>query len=59
MYRPGQFDAITAPTLLLTGSDSVADIVGATERAAAAIPAHSSKSSTGTATSLTRLTPRR
>ena len=38
-YRPGQFDTITAPTLLLTGSDSVADIVHATERAAAAIPA--------------------
>ena len=38
IYRPGQFDTITAPTLLLTGSDSVADIVDATERAAAAIP---------------------
>jgi pimeloyl-ACP methyl ester carboxylesterase len=37
-YRPGQFDTITAPTLLLTGSDSVADIVDATYRAAAAIP---------------------
>ena len=35
---PGQFDTITAPTLVLTGSDSVADIVHATERAAAAIP---------------------
>ena len=38
IYRPGQFDTITAPTLVLTGSDSVADIVHATERAAAAIP---------------------
>ena len=38
IYRPGQFDTITAPTLLLTGSDSVADIVHATQRAAAAIP---------------------
>ncbi len=38
IYMPGQFDTITAPTLLLTGSDSVADIVHATQRAAAAIP---------------------
>ena len=38
VYAPGQFDAITAPTLLLSGSDSVAAIVGATQRAAAAIP---------------------
>lgn len=37
-YRPGQFDTINAPTLLLTGSASVADIVQATQRAAAAIP---------------------
>jgi pimeloyl-ACP methyl ester carboxylesterase len=37
-YRPGQFDTVTAPTLLLTGSDSVTDIVHATQRAAAAIP---------------------
>ena len=38
VYRPGPFDTITAPTLLLTGSDSVADIVDTTQRAAAAIP---------------------
>ena len=38
IYRPGQFDTITAPTLLLTGSDSAADIIDATQRAAAAIP---------------------
>jgi pimeloyl-ACP methyl ester carboxylesterase len=38
VYRPGQFDTITAPTLLLTGSDSVPDIVAATQRAGAAIP---------------------
>ena len=37
-YQPGQFDAITAPTLLLQGSDSVPGIVAATERAASAIP---------------------
>ena len=37
-YQPGQFDAITAPTLLLQGSDSVPGLVQATERAAAAIP---------------------
>ena len=38
VYQPGQFDAITAPTLLLQGSDSVPGIVEATERAASAIP---------------------
>jgi pimeloyl-ACP methyl ester carboxylesterase len=37
-YRAGQFDAITAPTLMLAGSDSVPDVKAATERAAAAIP---------------------
>ncbi len=37
-YRPRQFDSIAAPTLLLTGSESVAEIVGATQRAATAIP---------------------
>ncbi len=37
-YRPGQFDSISAPTPLLSGSNSVADIVRATEQAAAAIP---------------------
>jgi pimeloyl-ACP methyl ester carboxylesterase len=37
VYRPGQFDAITAPTLLLTGSDSVPAVFRATEQAAAAI----------------------
>ena len=37
-FRPGQFDTITAPTLMFTGSDSVDDIVDATRRAAAAIP---------------------
>jgi pimeloyl-ACP methyl ester carboxylesterase len=38
VYRPGQFDAITAPTLLLAGSDSVPVVRDATARAAAAIP---------------------
>ena len=38
VYRPGQFDTITAATLLLSGSDSLADVVHATQRAAAAIP---------------------
>jgi pimeloyl-ACP methyl ester carboxylesterase len=37
-YRPGQFDGITAPTLLLAGSDSLPAIAEATDRAAAAIP---------------------
>jgi pimeloyl-ACP methyl ester carboxylesterase len=36
--RPGQFDAIGAPTLLLTGSHSVPVVKEATERAARAIP---------------------
>jgi pimeloyl-ACP methyl ester carboxylesterase len=38
LYQPGQFDAITAPTLFLTGSDSVPAVTQATDRAAAAIP---------------------
>jgi pimeloyl-ACP methyl ester carboxylesterase len=38
VYRPGHFDTVTAATLLITGSDSVPDIVDATRRAAAAIP---------------------
>lgn len=37
-YRPGRFDAISAPTLLLTGSDSDPTIGELTYRAAAAIP---------------------
>ena len=36
-YRPGQFDGITAPTLMLAGSDSVPTVRDATDRAAAAI----------------------
>lgn len=38
VYRPGQFEAIAAPTLLLSGSDSPADFKTATDAAAAAIP---------------------
>jgi pimeloyl-ACP methyl ester carboxylesterase len=38
VYQPGQFDAVTAPTLFLTGSDSVPVVTRATDRAAAAIP---------------------
>lgn len=37
-YEPGRFDAITAPTLVLAGSDSVGVIVEATRRASDAIP---------------------
>lgn len=37
-YQPGQFDGINAPTLLLTGSDSVPAVTKATREAAAAIP---------------------
>ena len=38
VYQPGQFDRITAPTLMLAGSDSVPAVAEATARAAAAIP---------------------
>ncbi len=38
VYKPGQFDAITAPTLLLAGSDTPADLRKATKAAADAIP---------------------
>jgi pimeloyl-ACP methyl ester carboxylesterase len=38
VYAPGQFDGITAPTLLLAGSDSVTEVTKATHQAAAAIP---------------------
>lgn len=38
VYRPGQFDGITAPTLLLSGSDSPEAVTRATDAAAAAIP---------------------
>jgi pimeloyl-ACP methyl ester carboxylesterase len=37
-YRPGQFDAITAPTLLLAGADTPADLSKATHAADNAIP---------------------
>jgi pimeloyl-ACP methyl ester carboxylesterase len=36
-YRPGRLDGITAPTLLLAGSETPADLKAATDRAAAAI----------------------
>jgi pimeloyl-ACP methyl ester carboxylesterase len=38
VYQPDQFDTITASTLMLAGSDSVAVVRAATDRAAAAIP---------------------
>lgn len=38
VYRPGQFDAITAPTVVLAGSDSPPEQTEATGCAAAAIP---------------------
>lgn len=38
VYRPGQFDQIIAPTLLISGSNSTAEIRLATDAAAAAIP---------------------
>jgi pimeloyl-ACP methyl ester carboxylesterase len=38
VYEPGQFHTITAPTLLLAGSESPADLSKATNLAADAIP---------------------
>jgi pimeloyl-ACP methyl ester carboxylesterase len=38
VYRPGQFDAVTAATLFLAGSDSVPVVKEATDRAVGAIP---------------------
>ena len=38
VYRPGQFDGITAETLLLSGSESTPAVKQATDAAAAAIP---------------------
>jgi pimeloyl-ACP methyl ester carboxylesterase len=38
VYEPGRFDSITAPTLMLTGSDTVPSVAEATRRAADAIP---------------------
>jgi pimeloyl-ACP methyl ester carboxylesterase len=38
VYRPGQFAALTAPTLMLAGADSVPAVRDATERAAETIP---------------------
>jgi pimeloyl-ACP methyl ester carboxylesterase len=37
-YVPGQFDAISAPTLVLTGSDADPELAACTQKAAAAIP---------------------
>jgi pimeloyl-ACP methyl ester carboxylesterase len=38
VYRPGEFDTITAPALLLTGSETPPELSELTQRAAAAIP---------------------
>jgi pimeloyl-ACP methyl ester carboxylesterase len=38
VYQPGQFDSISAPTLLLTGSDTDPELAECTQTAAAAIP---------------------
>jgi pimeloyl-ACP methyl ester carboxylesterase len=38
VYQPGQFDAIGAPTLLLAGSETPADLSKATHEAAEAVP---------------------
>jgi pimeloyl-ACP methyl ester carboxylesterase len=38
VYQPGQFDAVSAPTLLLSGSDTPADLRKVTYAAADAIP---------------------
>ena len=38
VFQPGQFSRATAPTLLLSGSESVTDVIKATHAAAAALP---------------------
>ena len=38
VYQPGQFDAISAPTLMLTGSETDPELAECTQRAAAVIP---------------------
>jgi pimeloyl-ACP methyl ester carboxylesterase len=38
LYRPGQFDGIAAPALLLTRSESPPALIKSTHQAAAAIP---------------------
>lgn len=38
VYQPGQFVGISAPTLMLTGSDTDPEVAACTKRAAAAIP---------------------
>lgn len=38
VYQAGQFDAISAPTLMLTGSDTDVELAECTKRAAAALP---------------------
>jgi pimeloyl-ACP methyl ester carboxylesterase len=38
VFEPGRFAGITAPTLFLAGSDSVAEVAAATRAAAAAVP---------------------
>jgi pimeloyl-ACP methyl ester carboxylesterase len=38
VYQAGQFDAISAPTLMLTGSDTDLELAACTKRAAAALP---------------------
>ena len=38
VYQAGQFDAITAPILMLTGSETGPELAGCTHRAAAVIP---------------------
>jgi pimeloyl-ACP methyl ester carboxylesterase len=38
VFRPGQFDAIQSPTLLLAGAESPADLAKATDHACSAIP---------------------
>jgi len=38
VHQPGQFDAITVPTLLLSGSESTPDLAEVTRQSASAIP---------------------
>lgn len=55
-YQPGQFDAISAPTLMLTGSDTDPSSPSARRGRRPPYPTPASRSCTGMATSPTRAT---
>jgi hypothetical protein len=57
VYQPGQFDAISAPTLMLTGSETDPELAECTQRAATASPNAAIRVLDGPVTSPTRRTP--